>query len=131
MKSRDLMAQCENLSYRKLNYWCVQGLFGDDLDTPSRYRDFTETDLRAAQVIARVSNMFGKWSGGRGAFVGLYREIANQARTGADPIHVSLGDGIDFYVTAGDSHGSVTEFDPILDPPMSGSFVPGVGVDNA
>jgi hypothetical protein len=132
MRTRELIEQCEGLSYRKLDYWCQQGVFdGQHInDRPHRRREFSEEDLRVAQLLARVSTVFARWSGGRGGFVAIYREIAHQVRAGVTPIRVTLVDGIDLHI---DIDQPPPPEPPPAEPaePAEVNFIPGVGVDNA
>jgi hypothetical protein len=139
MKRSELLDRCPQLTPRKLDYWCQQGVIpGMRADErPRRRRDFTEEDLRVAHIVARVAAAFDVWSGGRGAFVGLYREIADQARAGATTVHVFLGDGVEITVALSDDERSQSvqlqsEPEPTPEPepePEPVGFVPGVGVD--
>lgn len=142
MKSRDLMDLCDGLSYRKLDYWCQQGVFLNQRpeDRQYRRRDFTPEDLRVAQVLAHVAGVFNLWSGGRGGFVAVYREIADQVRAGADPIHVSLASGIAVTINLSDLPLAIDpppapepadEVIVIEEPVVEVGFIPGVGADNA
>ena len=70
-------------------------------------------------MVARVAPAFDVWSGGRGAFIGLYREVAEQVRAGHMFITVPLGGGVEVTVTL-DEPGQPVE---------SAGFVPGIGVD--
>jgi hypothetical protein len=132
MKSRELVSQSQSLTYRKLDYWCQLGVFGQNqvANRPNRERDFSDEDLRIAQVLARVSSAFYEWSGGRGGLVAIYREIADQMRVGVDPIHVTLDEGIVIVITPPSSAAPEPERASVEDPVDVG-FIPGVGVDNA
>ncbi len=45
-----------DISYRRLDYWCRAGLFGDDKATGSGHdRRFTAADVRTAVVLARLT----------------------------------------------------------------------------
>lgn len=102
MRSQDLYARCDNLTPRKLDYWCQQGLFPGSQEAHHRRREFTVQDLHVAQIVSKVACAFDTWSGGRGAYVGLYLEIADQVRDGATDIHVSLGPGIEIVIDSAD-----------------------------
>jgi hypothetical protein len=134
MKSHDLVSQSQNLTYRKLDYWCQLGVFGERhvCKRPNRLRDFSDEDLRIAQVLARVSTAFYQWSGGRGGLVAIYGEIAEQMRAGVETVHVALDDGIEVVVQAPRATEPEPEPDPpAIEEPAEVGFVPGVGVDNA
>ena len=120
MKSRELIGQCENLTRRKLDYWCKQGIFHQPIDDERPRRDFSEEDLRVARVVARVAAAFDLWSGGRGAFMSLYREVAQQVRAGQPVARVPVGNGVEVIVQVDEQPA-----------PAEVAFVPGIGVDNA
>lgn len=135
MRSNDLISLCENLTHRKIDYWCQQGIFHDDpaVDGRKTRREFNDEDLQVAQVLARVSGAFDSWSNGRGGFIAIYREVARQVRAGHSPVQVTLAPGVEFNITVGPTPVGepVPEFvdDPVEDIVEIG-FIPGVGADN-
>lgn len=137
MKSTELIAQCENLTHRKIDYWLQQGgvFHNGHVDEPRHSRrDFTDEDLRVAQVLARVSAAFDVWSGGRGGFIAVYREIADQIRAGANPVSVTLAPGINITVVVDNAPDPDPEPIPEPEPEPEAvevGFIPGVGADNA
>jgi hypothetical protein len=100
MNSAALVAECDGLTYRKLDYWCHNGIFGDRLRVPGRSnpRTFTDEDIHVARVLARISLTFDSFTGARGGWVNFYTEIANQIRSGSDVVDLSLGRGVTFCV---------------------------------
>jgi len=99
MKSLDLVENCPGLTYRKLDHWCRNGVFGDTYAQLPEHvrRDFTDEDARVAKVLGRVSLAFESWSH-RGGLLPLYREIAVQVRDDVSVAVVRIGPGITFIV---------------------------------
>lgn len=105
MNSTELIATTPSLTHRKLDFWCHRGVFGDAKSigggSGSR-RDFDDTDIRIARVLARLSDTFGSWTGRRGGSVEIYREVARQIRAGEDnAATVQLGAGTVLLVDVG------------------------------
>lgn len=100
LKARDLIHHCPGLTYRKLDYWCKGGCFGDaHAQAPSgTRRHFTADDLRLAQIINRVSLAFQTDKGGHADLVNLYTAIGVAARDADSPISVELAPGIELCV---------------------------------
>lgn len=102
MNSFEVVAACEpfGLTYRKLDYWCRQGVFGRDKSGVKQggRRFFDDEDLQVAKVIARVSTALG---GARFASVNTYRAIADQMYSGVDEVMVEFAPGIHLYVDLG------------------------------
>jgi hypothetical protein len=135
MNSRELIARCENLTHRKLDYWCHNGVFDEDkvgLHRSGVRRTFSEDELQIAQVLAKVSAAFDTWSNGRGGLVALYREIARQIRTGTDVVDVEMLDGVSLVVRIDDPVGARPPLELVPEPELASEpvFIPGVGVDN-
>lgn len=100
MKSNDLISQCENLTHRKIDYWCQQGVFLDNHTDGKRrrQRDFSNGDLLIARVISRLSTGFDTWTGGRGGFIPVYREVARQVRAGIGNITIAISPGVEINI---------------------------------
>jgi hypothetical protein len=141
MRSQDLISLCENLTHRKIDYWCQQGIFADDAMTDGRRtrREFSDEDLQVALVLARVSAAFDRWSNGRGGFIAIYREVARQVRAGTHLVQISLAEGIEFtinVVAPASAAEPLPEFvddpiDEVVEEVVEPNYIPGVGVDNA
>lgn len=137
MNSRDLIALCENLTHRKLDYWCHNGVFDTETSDHQRSgvrRTFTEEDAQIAKVLDKVSTAFDIWSGGRGGLVAIYREIAQQMRRlGTDMVDIELTDGVNVVVRIDEPlRAAAPAPAPEPDPPAEPEpvFIPGVGIDN-
>lgn len=105
MNSTGLIRSTPGLTHRKLDFWCRNGVFGaskiDGGGSGSR-REFDETEIRIARVLARLSSTFGGWTGGRGGSVQIYRAIAEQIRAGEDnAATLDLGGGAVLMVDVG------------------------------
>lgn len=100
LKARDLIHQCPGLTYRKLDYWCKGGCFGDNhANAPAgTRRRFTGADLRIAQIINQVSLAFQTDKGGHADLVNLYTAVGIAARDTDSPIRVELAPGIELCV---------------------------------
>ena len=98
MNSKELVEACPGLTYRKLDFWCNRGVFGEQKAVGSLRRHFDDDEERVARVLGRVSAAFGQWSGGKGGFVGVYREIAVQVAAGAPQAVVKLNEGVSIVV---------------------------------
>lgn len=100
MNSIAMVAECDGLTYRKLDYWCHHGIFGDRQlpEGRAKRREFDDQDLHVARVLARVSVAFERLTGTRGACIGLYTELARQLREGVQSLDVQLERGIVFSV---------------------------------
>lgn len=136
MNSGDLIERCPHLTHRKLDYWCHNGIFDDNKVVTRRAvrRDFTEEELKIARVLARVSHAFDEWSNGRGGFVAVYKEIANQIRAGVQVVEVVLAGGITLHVATFDDPIAAPDAppaEPEPEPAQEVGFIPGVGADNA
>jgi hypothetical protein len=97
MNSTELIARTPGLTHRKLDFWCHRGVFGDAKSAgggSGSRRDFDETEVTIAQVLARLSDSFGGWTGRRGGSVEIYRAVAEQIRDGQETsATVQLGGG--------------------------------------
>lgn len=91
--ARDL-ERLSGVSYRQIDYWCRNGLFGDSVrgtGSGSRRR-FPPEDLRACRAIKRVMDVLEKLLGEARApgTVVLYGKVAEQARLGCVEVCLDL-----------------------------------------
>lgn len=96
MKSTELVETTPGLTYRKLDFWCRHGVFGNEkIDPGSGYRrEFSEVEVRIARIVNRLSEVLGMWTGRRGGAMSIYRAVAQQVRDGVQvSAVVQLGGG--------------------------------------
>lgn len=85
MNSTELIANTPGLTHRKLDFWCHRGVFGSAKSVgggSGSRREFDDTEVHIARVLARLSDSFGGWTGRRGGSVEIYRAVAEQIRSG-------------------------------------------------
>jgi hypothetical protein len=103
---QDVRELCPGLTHRKLNYWCMCGLFGPEqqgLGSGSRRR-FTAEDIVVLRAIDRVSVALSTVDRRGGGSADLYAEVAAQVRAGAREVRVRLGDHVTLTVNVSDLH---------------------------
>jgi hypothetical protein len=89
------------LTFRKLDYWCHRGIFGDVNVAPGigRGRRFTSEDLRVAVILAQVSAAIETWTGGRGGFAPILRDLAKGIRANESSlIVIPAAPGVELHV---------------------------------
>jgi hypothetical protein len=99
-------ADLAGITYRKVHYWCTQGVLGVEHQVPlgSGYRrQLTARDVHALRAIERVSLALDELDGtsARGSTT-LYRLVADQVRAGADVVRVRLGEHVELTVDVAD-----------------------------
>jgi hypothetical protein len=100
-------ARLAGITYRKVDYWCRQGVLGEEHRRPigsGQHRRLTALDVTALRAIERVSQELAALIG-RESKVGstvLYRLVADQVRSGADVVRVRLGDHVELTVDVAD-----------------------------
>lgn len=110
LTSQELISRCPGLTYRKLDYWCKGGCFGEQHTSAGSgtRRQFTEQDLRVAQIINRVSLAFQTKRGGHADLVALYASVGQVARhlNGQNGnIQIPLGPGVSLDVQVTETVG--------------------------
>jgi hypothetical protein len=103
---RQVSDLCPGLTHRKLNYWCICGLFGPEqqgLGSGSRRR-FTAEDVVVLRAIDRVSVALVSTGGRCGGDTELYRDVAAQVRAGVREVRIRLTDHVTLTVDVADLH---------------------------
>lgn len=94
--SSKLTAELAGITYRQLDYWCRQGLFGPEKQGlgSGHGRRFTPLELRALRAIKRVLDVLEDLLGvsRQPGSMDLYRLVIEQVREGKDVIDWALGD---------------------------------------
>ena len=96
MNSSQLVRTIPGLTYKRLDYWCQDGIFGNDLVDPGHYvrRSFSEEDIPVAMALARASNAINSRNGS----LQIYRRIAELVREGNRRPDIVLGPGVHLIV---------------------------------
>lgn len=107
-------ARRAGITYRKLDYWCREGVLGEEHQVPAgsgHSRQLTDLDVAALQAIGRVSEALAEMAGqvrNLGS-VKLYRVVADQVRAGATVVQVRLGDHVELTIDIADLVASADE----------------------
>lgn len=98
MNAKDLMEAVPGLSYRKLDYWCENGVFGGEQREPGsgEHRRFEPVDLDIAKVVDAFSASLA--SLGLRGNVWLYRQIADDVRSGHAEIVLAMSPGVSLHI---------------------------------
>jgi hypothetical protein len=96
MNATSLLRECPGLTYRKLDSWCTEGVFGahNRHCGSGRRRTFTDEDLTVARLLARVSSDLSFLFGTTAGSWPLYQVIAEQIRAGRNQVALRLPDGL-------------------------------------
>jgi hypothetical protein len=100
-------ADLAGITYRKVDYWCREGVLGEELRVPvgsGNQRQLTARDVCVLRAIERVSLALGEVTGAisKVGSITLYRLVASQVRAGADVVRVRLGEHVELTVDVAD-----------------------------
>lgn len=95
-------AKAAGASYRQIDYWCSNGVFGPEHIAPgtgNHRQPFSPVDVAALAACTRVSRAVGGAVGNpRGASVRLLAQVVAAVRAGDPSLTVDLGDGVTLQI---------------------------------